>query len=78
MTKEELSPLAAVLLDTLRAAGGVWLTRLEIAQRIGRPAKMQPRDIDTLQELADRGLIEVSHRIRGVAQTEYIYRAAPN
>lgn len=75
MTKDDtLSPLAKLLLETLQATGGAWLTRLEIAQKIGRPDRLIPRDIDMLNLLVTRGLVEVQNHPRGPIQAEYIYR----
>jgi predicted transcriptional regulator len=78
MTHEEtLTPLALVILNALRSTGGAWLTRLEIAQRIGRPNRATPLDIDILNQLVRMGLIEVQQHSRGVVQVEYVYRAIP-
>lgn len=74
MTEDTLTPLATVILNTLRAKKA-WLTRSEIAQAIGRPNKATPRDIEMLNLLVSRGLVEVQQHSRGVVQVEYIYRA---
>lgn len=74
-TPAELTPLAVKILETVQAAGGVWITRLDIAQRIGRPNRLTPRDIQMLNYLVAMGLIEESRRTIGVVQEEYVYKA---
>ncbi|WP_169239874.1 hypothetical protein [Candidatus Roseilinea sp. NK_OTU-006] len=71
-----MSELERVLLQALHSCPGCWLSRREIADRIGRPnGKLLAYDRKLLQRLASRGLIEVQLSRRGVVQREYIYRA---
>lgn len=74
-TDDALTPLASLLLETLRSTGGAWLTRQEIAGKIGRPARLTPRDVSLLNELVRKGLVEVRSHPRGPIQMAFIYRA---
>lgn len=74
MTKsaDEVTQLGRVLLDTLTQAGD-WQTRQQIADRIKR-TRLNPYDVQQLQSLADRGLVEIRKVPLGVARTQYEYR----
>lgn len=70
-----MKPLQEALLKAVRSAGGAWLSRREIAKRINRPGRLNPYDVQILEQLASDGYIETSKRIRGTVLEERIYRA---
>jgi DNA-binding IclR family transcriptional regulator len=72
--QEELTPLARLILRTIQDANGDWLSRKEIAQRIGRP-KRSSYDIDVLNDLVQRGYLEERESLTGVVKTVKQYRS---
>lgn len=71
---DELTPLAKKLIETLEQSGEEWLTRREIAARLGRPGVLPPYDVQLLEKLVQDGLVEKQQQSRGVVLFEYTYR----
>tara|TARA_B100000683_G_C12293456_1_gene475025 strand:- start:425 stop:661 length:237 start_codon:yes stop_codon:yes gene_type:complete len=74
MTKPVLTDLQRLLLEALRKSGD-WLTRPQIADAIQRESRLNPHDVNMLNELAKMGLIEIDERIVGTVRKQYFYRA---
>lgn len=74
MTETGLSQLARKLLEALNDAGGEWLTRNEIAEKIGRRGRLNPYDTQLLDQLVSDGLAEMDNRLLAAVKTERIYR----
>ncbi|MBA3868612.1 MAG: hypothetical protein H0X30_05625 [Anaerolineae bacterium] len=74
-TTHNLKPLEKIILETIEGAGGAWLTRKDITQRIGRPKGIQPNDLDALARLTEIGLIESKQDKRGLVGVKWVYRA---
>jgi hypothetical protein len=71
-----MTSLRNAILNAVRAGGDAWQTRLQIAEQLNRPGRLNHYDILILGELERDGLIEISTRIsRGAVKSEYIYRA---
>lgn len=71
----ELPRPAKRLLEGLQAAGGQWLSRSELAERIGRK-RLFAYDVQLLAELIHQELIEARKRPReGFIPFEWEYRA---
>lgn len=68
------STLAAVILQAIRMSNGEWVSRKDIADVMGRGNALLPHDIDTLNDLVERGVIEVTRRPRGLLGFRFEYR----
>lgn len=73
-TSDKLTPLGKYLLEAIENADGEWLTRRDLAVRIGRPTRLNPYDVQVLDDLAAQGLIEMSEKVTGTVRKEYVYR----
>jgi hypothetical protein len=73
-TKEELTDLQQLLLDVLERNSD-WMTRSQIADAIERPNRLNPHDVSMLDDMAEKGIIDVTERKIGAVKTEYIYKA---
>lgn len=73
--QEQPKSVADVMLAVLRAASGGWLTRKEIATKMGRPnGTLLPHDVDVLGGLVAGGSVKQERRSIGLVKQEYIYR----
>lgn len=71
----ELPRPAQKLLEGLQAAEGQWVSRSELAERIGRK-RLFAYDVQLLADLIHRGLVESRKRPReGFIPYEWEYRA---
>lgn len=75
MTSENLSPLEQRIIATLEESRDEWLSRSQIAERIGRTNGYTQNDVRALKTLLERGRIEVRETVIGVAKSMYEYRA---
>jgi predicted transcriptional regulator len=71
---ETFTDLQQLLSDVLRQHGD-WMTRAQIAQAIDRPNRLNPHDVAMLDDLVEKGIIEVTKRKTGAVRTEYVYKA---
>lgn len=73
---KELTALAARLLQAVQAGDLEGVTRLQIAADLGRPRnKLNPYDVELLEELVKDGYLTAFERKLGVVKTERVYRA---
>lgn len=72
---DRITPLGNLLRGVLQAEAGKWLTRNQIAEKLGR-SRLTPYDIATLEYLANQGLIEARQATRGVIGKRWEYRSA--
>ena len=75
MTEEKLSALQQALLEVLQNNGG-WVSRSQIADVIGRPDRLVPHDVDSLENLVDMGLVKKRTTKTGVVKTVMQYHIA--
>lgn len=67
--------LADLILDVLRGANGEWMTRKQIAQKIGRAnGVLLPYDVTVLGTLVESGSVSMGRRSIGAVKIEHIYR----
>lgn len=71
---DRITPLGNVLRGVLQAESGKWLTRAQIAEKLGR-SRLTPYDIAILEYMANVGIIEAREAARGVAGKRWEYRA---
>ena len=71
----ELTPHQVKILEALYDVGDVWLTRAQIAKAIDKK-RLTPYDIEILQKLTERGLLETSTQPTNAPGSDfaYIYR----
>lgn len=75
MTSENLSPLEQRIITVLEDSPDEWLSRSQIAERIGRTNGYTQNDVRALNMLLERGRIEIRETVIGVAKSMYEYRA---
>lgn len=68
----DVTPLGEKLLSVMRESGD-WVTRRQLAERIGRRV-FSPYDLTVLKGLVAEGLVEETKRPFGVVREEHIYR----
>ena len=73
--KEDLTDLQNLFLEILEQQGD-WMTRAEIAVAIERPHRLNPHDVAMLDDMAEKGIIQVNERKVGAVKTVYIYKAS--
>lgn len=73
-TSEKLRPLERKVLEVLQESGDEWVTREQVSQLVGRPAKIHPSDIAALDRLVSMGLIEAREAPRGAVGVRWEYR----
>ena len=75
MSDGQPKSLADLIVEVLRSANGEWMTRKQIAQKIGRPnGVLLPYDVTVLGALVDDGSVSMVRRAIGAVKTEHIYR----
>ena len=73
--KQDLTDLQNLFLKILQQQGD-WMTRTEIAVAIERPHRLNPHDVAMLDDLAEKGIIQMNERKVGAVKTVYIYKAS--
>lgn len=72
---DELTPLATRLVQAVQAAKGEWINRSSIAADLGRAKeRLNPYDVNLLEQLVTDGLLEATDRRIGTVKTERVYR----
>lgn len=72
--KGDMGKLKEKILEVLRDSGG-WMSRAEIAQALNRPTRLQPYDVELIEELISEGLVEQEKELVGTVKEVYKYRA---
>lgn len=74
VTKHDLTDLQQLFLQILTEQGD-WMTRSELAVAIERPNRLNPHDVAMLDDLAEKGIVQMNERKIGAVKTVYVYKS---